>query len=176
MWNHELSTHASLKVLAHTHLGRLACVRDKQPYIVPVNFAYHDHALYSFSLPGQKIAWMRDNPLVCIEADQMRREYWATVVVFGRYEELTDTPKFREERTLAFTLLQKRAMWWEHAGTKTMPGAAAPQVPIYYRIGIERITGRCGATAEAAHDGKQTKPVPDEQEWLLELIQSVRPP
>jgi len=49
-------------------------------------------------------------------------------------------------------------------------------VPIYYRIGIERITGRCGATAEAAHDGKQTKPVPDEQEWLLELIQSVRPP
>jgi len=119
---------------------------------------------------------MRDNLLVCIEADQMRREYWATVVVFGRYEELTDTPKLREERALAFRLLQKRAMWWKHGGTKTTPGAAAPQVPIYYRIVIERITGRCGATAEAAHGGKQTKPVPDEQEWLLELLQSVRLP
>jgi nitroimidazol reductase NimA-like FMN-containing flavoprotein (pyridoxamine 5'-phosphate oxidase superfamily) len=46
---------ASLEVLAHTHLGRLACVRGTQPYIVPIYFTYHDQSLYSFSLSGQKI-------------------------------------------------------------------------------------------------------------------------
>ena len=176
MWNRTLTGHASLKVLAHTHLGRLACVCGMQAYVVPVNFAYHDRSLYSFSLPGQKIDWMRANPLVCLEADQLRREYWATVVVFGRYEELSDTPEFRGERTLAFRLLQQRAMWWEHGGASMMPGAAPPGGPVYYRISIERITGRCGATDEAAHDGKQARPEPDEQEWLRELVQSVRPP
>jgi hypothetical protein len=70
-----------------------------QPYIVPIYHAYRDHCIYSFSEPGQKIDWMRANPLVCVEADQMRREQWTTVVVFGRYEELCDTPEFRSERS-----------------------------------------------------------------------------
>src|SRR5450759_1169978 len=102
----ELTKQASLEVLARTHLGRLACVRGMQAYIVPIHFAYQDYWLYCFSMPGQKIDWMRANPLVCVEADQMRREQWTTVVVFGRYEELCDTLEFRNERTFAFNLLQ----------------------------------------------------------------------
>jgi nitroimidazol reductase NimA-like FMN-containing flavoprotein (pyridoxamine 5'-phosphate oxidase superfamily) len=120
-----------------------------QPYIVPIHFAYQDDWLYSFSVLGQKIDWMRANPLVCVEADQMRREEWTTVVVFGRYEELSDTPKFRSERTLAFNLLQERAMWWEHGGAKKMPGGAPAVVPIFYRIKIEQITGRRAASEPA---------------------------
>jgi nitroimidazol reductase NimA-like FMN-containing flavoprotein (pyridoxamine 5'-phosphate oxidase superfamily) len=173
MWNHELSTHASLKVLAHTHLGRLACVRDKQSYIVPVNFAYHDHSLYSFSLPGQKIDWMRANPLVCVEADQIRRERWATVVVFGRYEELRDTP-FQDERMLAFSLLRQRAMWWEHGDARPVPGTSIPAVPIYYRIKLEQVTGRCGAF-DIAPDAKPFKSDTEAQEWLRQLLKSPRP-
>lgn len=174
MWIRELTRQASLEVLAHTHLGRLACVRGMQPYIVPINFTYHDHSLYSFSLAGQKIDWMRVNPLVCVEADQLRREYWATVVVSGRYEELTDTPGFHDERALALRLLQQRAMWWEHAGTKTMPASTQPAVPIFYRIKLEQITGRCGATDLAAHDDKHAKTEPDDPEWLLKLLKSVK--
>ena len=175
MWTRELTSQASLEVLAHTHLGRLACVHGMQPYVVPINFAHHDHSLYSFSLPGQKIDWMRANPLVCIEADQMRREHWATVIVFGRYEELTDTSEFQDERALAFRLLQQRAMWWEHGGTKTVPRAAQPTVPIFYRIKVGEITGRCGAAEQPAHDAKQAKAESDEQEWLRKLIKSARP-
>jgi nitroimidazol reductase NimA-like FMN-containing flavoprotein (pyridoxamine 5'-phosphate oxidase superfamily) len=145
----ELTRQESLKVLARTHLGRLACARGMQPYIVPIHFAYQDDWLYSFSVLGQKIDWMRANPLVCVEADQMRREEWTTVVVFGRYEELSDTPKFRSERTLAFNLLQERAMWWEHGGAKKMPGGAPAAVPIFYRIKIEQITGRRAASEPA---------------------------
>ena len=141
-------------MLARTHLGRLACARGMQPYIVPIHFAYQDNWLYSFSVLGQKIDWMRANPLVCVEADQMRREEWTTVVVFGRYEELSDTPKFRSERTLAFNLLQERAMWWEHGGAKKMPGGAPAAVPVFYRIKIEQITGRRAASEPAVPDTK----------------------
>ena len=150
----ELTRQESLEVLARTHLGRLACARGMQPYIVPIYFAYQDYWLYSFSVLGQKIDWMRANPLVCVEADQMRREEWTTVIVFGRYEELSDTPKFRSERTLAFNLLQERAMWWEHGGAKKMPGGAPAAVPIFYRIKIEQITGRRAASEPAVPDTK----------------------
>jgi len=150
----ELTRQESLKVLARTHLGRLACARGMQPYIVPIHFAYQDHWLYSFSVLGQKIDWMRANPLVCVEADQMRREEWTTVVVFGRYEELSDTSKFQSERTLAFNLLQQRAMWWEHGGAKKMPAGAPAAVPVFYRIKIEQITGRRAASEPAVPDTK----------------------
>jgi nitroimidazol reductase NimA-like FMN-containing flavoprotein (pyridoxamine 5'-phosphate oxidase superfamily) len=125
-----------------------------QPYIVPIYFAYQDYWLYSFSVLGQKIDWMRTNPLVCVEADQMRREEWTTVVVFGRYEELSDTSKFQSERTLAFNLLQQRAMWWEHGGSKKMPAGAPAAVPVFYRIKIEQITGRRAASEPAVPDTK----------------------
>ena len=150
----ELTRQESLEVLTRTHLGRLACARGMQPYIVPIHFAYQDYWLYSFSVLGQKIDWMRTNPLVCVEADQMRREEWTTVVVFGRYEELSDTSKFQSERTLAFNLLQQRAMWWEHGGAKKMPAGAPAAVPVFYRIKIEQITGRRAASEPAVPDTK----------------------
>ncbi len=174
MWNQELTVQESLEVLARTHLGRLACARGMQPYIVPIYFAYQDHWLYSFSMPGQKIDWMRANPLVCVEADQMRREQWATVVVFGHYEELCDTPEFRSERALAFNLLQQRAMWWEHGSAKPMPGGTPAAVPVFYRIKLEQIIGRCGAFEHAVPDTKQANVDLDEQEWLRKIFRRAR--
>lgn len=67
----ELTRQASLDLLARTHLGRLACTQGARPYVVPVYFAYHNGYLYSFSTVGQKIEWMRANPLVCVEADEV---------------------------------------------------------------------------------------------------------
>jgi len=172
----ELTRHESLEVLARTHLGRLACARGMQPYIVPIYFAYQNNWLYSFSVVGQKIDWMRANPLVCVEADQMRRELWATVLVFGRYEELCDTPEFRSERMFAFNLLQHRAMWWEHGGAKPIPDGAPATVPVFYRIKIEQITGRFAASEQEVSDTKHVKANPDEQEWLHKMFRRVRDP
>ena len=170
MWTQELTRQASLEVLASTHLGRLACARGMQPYIVPIHFAYQDSWLYCFSVLGQKIDWMRTNPLVCVEADQMRREQWTTVVVFGRYEELCDAPNFRRERALAFKLLQQRAMWWEHGGANKISGGTRAAVPVFFRIKIEQITGRRAASEQAAPDTKQAKAGPDVQEWLRKIF------
>ena len=90
----ELSRQATLEVLASTRLGRLACAQGVQPYVVPFFFVYHHNYLYSFSTVGQKIEWMRANPLVCVEADEVVSPHrWVSVVIFGRYEELPDTPE-----------------------------------------------------------------------------------
>src|SRR5271168_2460382 len=103
---------ASLEFLARVRLGRLACAQNNQPYVVPFYFACHGAHLYSFSTVGQKIAWMRANPLVCVEADEVEGpHHWISVVVSGRYQELPDTPELRGTRELAYRLLSQNATW-----------------------------------------------------------------
>jgi uncharacterized protein len=132
-----------LKLLAHMHLGHLACAQGSQPYVVPFYFAYQDDYLYSFSTVGQKIEWMRVNPLVCVVADEIRTaEDWVSIVIFGRYEELPDVPGCKIERDLAYQLLQKNPNWWEPGYAKTIIGGAERQLnPVYFRIQIAQITG-----------------------------------
>lgn len=131
------------ELLARLGFGRLACARDNQPYIVPVYFAYETDRLYGFATLGQKIEWMRLNPLVCVQVDEVLNQHnWASVIVLGRYEELTDTPEYAQERNQAQSLLGKRSLWWQ-------PGYAAfqargrrkPSSPVLYCIHIEDISG-----------------------------------
>ena len=140
---HELTKQASLEMLTRNRLGRLACTRAKQPYIFPIFFAYHENSLYCASTVGQKIELMRENPLVAVEVDQIDdAQHWASVIVSGRYEELTDTPETRDKRQLAWSLLQTHPLWWEPGYVKTiLGGAERPIVPLYFRICIEEITG-----------------------------------
>jgi nitroimidazol reductase NimA-like FMN-containing flavoprotein (pyridoxamine 5'-phosphate oxidase superfamily) len=138
-------------VLERMNLGRLACAHDNQPYVVPVYFSYRGGFLYGFSTPGQKIEWMRSNPLVCFEVDERTdRDHWVSVVVAGRFQELPDTPEFAAERAQAHEALSKRAAWWEYA---SVPGAewrrkGGPFVSVFYRIRIDNITGHRATRAE----------------------------
>lgn len=140
----ELTNKECIKMLTRVRLGKLACSRDDQPYIVPIYFAYHERHLYSFGTSGQKIDWMRTNPQVCVEVDEIiNRQDWTSVIVQGRYEELVDTPEWKPIRELAHDLLQRQAMWWEPAYVRTPHLRAADElVPIYYRIKIDQVTGR----------------------------------
>ena len=127
--------------LEQVSLGRLACARGDQPYIVPIYFSYDGKDLYGVTTLGQKVEWMRSNPLVCLEIDQRTNHYrWMSVVVFGRYEEILDTPGCEHVRAHALEVLQKRTMWWEPA---CVPIEKQEQrSPIFYRIRIERMSGR----------------------------------
>jgi len=172
---HELTRQASLDVLARTHLGRLACSQRMQPYVVPFYFAYQNNCLYGFSMPGQKTDWMRANPLVCVEADHMRREQWTTVVVFGRYEELSDTAEMQSECALALRLLQQRAVWWEPGSVKIAQGGTPPALgPIFYRIKIVQITGRRATFEPGAPHTRQSTANSAKRGWLHELLRRVR--
>jgi nitroimidazol reductase NimA-like FMN-containing flavoprotein (pyridoxamine 5'-phosphate oxidase superfamily) len=130
-------------LLERLGFGRLACAWKDQPYIIPIYFAYEPDHLFGFATAGQKIEWMRSNPRVCIEADEvMSQDNWTSVVVQGRYEELPDTPKYAALRVHARSLLEKRSLWWRLAIASSQTRQAATQpVPIFYCIHIEEMTG-----------------------------------
>ena len=89
--------------------GRVACARHNQPYIVPIYFDFDGEYLYSFATLGQKILWMRTNPRVCIEIDDIADQFHrTTVVVFGRYQELLRTPEHDDLQLRAQELFKKR--------------------------------------------------------------------
>jgi nitroimidazol reductase NimA-like FMN-containing flavoprotein (pyridoxamine 5'-phosphate oxidase superfamily) len=143
----EMTWHESLTTLASARLARLACASENQPYVVPLYLLYHDPFLYGFTTPGQKVEWLRANPRVCVLFDDIQNcDHWTSVIIIGRYEELPDSPEWGPERLRAYELLQQNVDWWE-------PGAAArgphssihPSQAIYFRIHIDRITGRRAA-------------------------------
>jgi uncharacterized protein len=110
----EMNAQECRDLLARLGTGRLGCARNNQPYVVPIYFAFQPDRLYGFSTLGQKIDWMRENPLVCVEADEvLAHNNWASVVVLGRYEELPDEAGYVEARRQAQAVLEKRAMWWQ---------------------------------------------------------------
>lgn len=131
-------------VLAAGRFAHIACARDGTPYVVPIYLAYADNHLYGFSMPGQKIEWMRANPRasVVMEERGQGRE-WKSVVVDGRFEELPDRLGHKHERDRAWALLSRHADWWE-------PGAIRPVSPavshhsdhIFFRIHVETLSGR----------------------------------
>jgi nitroimidazol reductase NimA-like FMN-containing flavoprotein (pyridoxamine 5'-phosphate oxidase superfamily) len=174
----ELTNEECVEVLTRLNFGRLGCSRDNQPYVVPFNFAYHERHLYSFATLGQKIEWMRTNPLVCVEADEiLDHDHWTSVVVQGRYEELPDTPEGSAERQLAYALLE-RAGWWEPAcARKTYRVAVEPLVPMYYRIHIDRVTGR-RAKPDPVEAAARLEPVTTARwkGWLKSLLRRTPPP
>lgn len=140
----ELTWEASLDLLKRVHLGRLACARANQPCVFPMFFAHYGDSLYCASTIGQKIEWMRENPLVAVEVDEIHSaQEWESVVVSGRYEEFSNTPETCDMRKLAWSLLQQaNALWWEPAYVQTiLNGAERPIAPLYFRILIENISG-----------------------------------
>ena len=71
-------------MLVAAHLARLACARSNQPYIVPVNVDFENGYLYGYATLGQKIEWMRQNPLVCVEIDEVLTDgQWRSLVIVG---------------------------------------------------------------------------------------------
>ena len=149
----ELGAEQSLEILRGMSFGRLACARGGQPYVVPIHFAVDNHHLYGFSMMGKKIEWMRANPLVCVEADQVASSHqWISIVVCGKYEELPDTLEWQSVRTSALSFLPIKNKWWEPWSTTILRGGAqGPLRPLFYRIHIVEISGR-----RAIPDGPNT--------------------
>jgi nitroimidazol reductase NimA-like FMN-containing flavoprotein (pyridoxamine 5'-phosphate oxidase superfamily) len=141
---HELTDTQCKEVLARTNLGRLACAREDQPYIVPISFSYDstDHCLYSFSMVGQKIEWMRDNPKVCVEVEELSDQFhWITVVVTGQYLEVRDAAKADVARQRAQELFQERGQWWL-PGAATLATGVERADHVIYSIRINAMSGR----------------------------------
>ena len=141
---HELTSAECRDVIARAHHGRLGCAHADQPYVVPFSFHFdpEEDCLYSFSTRGQKIDWMRSNPKVCVEVDEIVDSVnWISVVVFGRYEETRDSKQDAAVRRRAHELFQQHAKWWLPGLGKLTPGEEH-YTPVVYRILIDKLTGR----------------------------------
>jgi len=139
----EMAAKDCREVVTRTSIGRLACSREDQPYIVPIYLVYEPDHLYGFSTDGQKIEWMRTNPKVCVEVDDIKDHFrWTSVVLYGRYRELPDVPKHAEERDHARKLLEKRSLWWQTAfSSRRMKSGDDFIPPLFYCIEIDSMTG-----------------------------------
>jgi nitroimidazol reductase NimA-like FMN-containing flavoprotein (pyridoxamine 5'-phosphate oxidase superfamily) len=142
------------QTLVTAGFGRLACASENQPYVTPIHFVVEDDNVYSFSMPGQKLEWMRRNPRVCLELDSVvSRTAWTSVVAFGRYEELP--PDWPSEGQRAQQLLQREAMWWQPGAVPaTNHVVSQDSLPVYYRIWVDRLSGRRGVPAPAEALGR----------------------
>ena len=138
----EMTAGESCAFLERTSAGRLGCSFDGQPYIVPIYFAYESGYLYLFSTLGQKVKWMRANPKVCIQADDIEsRSKWVSVIVYGDYEELTE-PQYTAERQHGSLLLARRYQWWLNAlGERQKEVGNRLIEPLFFRIRINSISG-----------------------------------
>ena len=144
----DLSEKECLDPLTRPRLARLACAKDGQPYIVPIFCAYQGGYVYCASTVGKKIEWMRVNPLVCLEMDEVDSpQDWTSVVIDGRFEEIPNTAEWEAERKVAWSILQQRPIWWEPAYAETVVNRAEKALhPLYFRIRIAHISGRRGVS------------------------------
>ncbi|MGD0648337.1 MAG: pyridoxamine 5'-phosphate oxidase family protein [Acidobacteriaceae bacterium] len=141
----ELGKEQCEELLGHVGLWRLACSFENQPYLLPVYLAYAAGALYGFATMGQKIDWMRANPRVCVETDEVRSQTdWWSVLIQGRFEEFPDTGSYAVRRQEAQALLEKETpLWWK-------VGVEAAQTrqrfdrnhAIFFCIHVDQMTGR----------------------------------
>jgi uncharacterized protein len=131
------------QVMTRSVFGRLGCARDNQPYVVPIYFAYEPDRLYGFTTVGRKIEWMRTNPKVCVEVDEVLNHFqWMSVIVTGRYQELPNTPEFSSERKHALRALGNHMLWWQTAlAVKQASTSHETPEPLFYSIHVDSMTG-----------------------------------
>lgn len=149
-------------MIGRSDLGRLGCVRENQPYVVPIYFAYEPDHLYSFATVGRKIEWMRANPKVCVEVDEIVNHFqWMSVIVNGRYQELANTRELNAERQHALLVLEKHSLWWQTAfAAQQLPTRHQNAEPLFYCIHINSMTGH--------------RAVPDAVESAIGLVDRTR--
>jgi nitroimidazol reductase NimA-like FMN-containing flavoprotein (pyridoxamine 5'-phosphate oxidase superfamily) len=147
----EMTDAACIDFLGENTFGHLASGGEQYPYVVPINYAYNERELFMFSMPGLKIERLRANPLCCLQLEKMEdNRAWKSVVVQGRFRELPDTPAGHEERIHAWSLLQKRPLWWEPGSFEfSLDKSHDGGNPIFFVLSIDFLSGRHALADEA---------------------------
>ena len=137
-----ISQEECVEMLQRVSIGRLACSFDDQPYVVPVAFSYEPDCLYIFSTFGKKIEWMRQNPKVCLQADEIvDRSDWLSVIVTGTYLELTG-PQYEAQRKHALERLGEYSLWWRIPLAERREQTTDLSIQsVFFRIDIQSMSG-----------------------------------
>lgn len=75
--------------LLSQYIGRLGCTDGKNPYIIPVTYAFDGYAIIGQTNEGKKLDIVRQNPVICFQVDNViDMSNWRSVIVAGVFEEL----------------------------------------------------------------------------------------
>jgi hypothetical protein len=140
----ELDAKEIEEVLRSETLGRIGCIADGWPYVVPVNYVYEHEFIYTHSPEGMKLRAMRDNPLVCFEVEQLRSMMnWKTIIARGRFEELLGDEEARAMELLVARLARVET---SASGRLTLQDEVHRRVgfarPVLFRVRLREKTGR----------------------------------
>lgn len=123
-------------LLIESRVGRLGCIYEGGPYVVPVNYVFDGVDVFIHSLPGRKLAALRANPRACLQVDSIADECrWRSAIAFGSYEEVTDPA----ERGRALHLLLAR---YPHlTPVESVPVHDGQSSVSVFRIRVAEMTG-----------------------------------
>jgi nitroimidazol reductase NimA-like FMN-containing flavoprotein (pyridoxamine 5'-phosphate oxidase superfamily) len=117
-------------------VGRLGCIVNGEPYVVPINYLLEGDYLYSHSLNGTKISALRENPRACVQVDEIASELdWRSAIAFGSFEEITKPDERAEVLNKLFRVFPRLT---PVESAITLDGLA--QEVIVFRIRIDRLT------------------------------------
>ena len=132
-----LSEAEARKLIADRKIGRLGCVDNGEPYVVPINYVFEDESIYSHSLPGQKLDVLRAHPRACLQVDEIENDFeWRSVIAFGNFEEI----RVQSDRRAVLGKLLARFPKLTPVESVMARDAGAPD-SVVFRIRIDRITG-----------------------------------
>src|SRR6185369_13273140 len=132
-----LSETQTRELLQSASVGRLGCLVEGGPYVIPISYIVEGNSIYSHSLAGTKISAMRENPRVCIQVDRIETALrWASVLAFGTFEELTND---EERHRVMNKLLYRFPMLTPVESTLAMDAGSTEVV--VFRIKIDKLTG-----------------------------------
>jgi uncharacterized protein len=132
----ELTAHEIDQILRHERIGRIGSTSVGHVEITPIIYGYDGDSIFGHSRFGRKIQYMRGNPEVCFEVEEViDPTSWRIVVLRGTYMELSDP----RERDVAM----RRILAQAGGG----PESSAVQVErgddlVIYRIAITDRSGR----------------------------------
>ena len=132
-----LSEVEARNLIADGKLGRLGCVVNSEPYVVPINYVFEDGSIYSHSLPGRKIEVLRAHPRACLQVDEIENDFsWRSVIAYGNFEEI----RVPSDRSSILGKLFARFPQLTPVESVMAQDAGAPD-SVVFRIRIDRITG-----------------------------------
>jgi nitroimidazol reductase NimA-like FMN-containing flavoprotein (pyridoxamine 5'-phosphate oxidase superfamily) len=125
------------ELLTSARIGRLGCVDNGEPYVVPISYYFEDGSVYSHSLPGRKVDILRSHPRACLQVDDIENDFnWRSAIAYGDYEEIHGPA---ERNAILRKLLSRFPLLTPVESTMALD-ASAPD-SIVFRLRIDRITG-----------------------------------
>ena len=129
-------------LLRRHNVGRIAFTDGRRVDIQPINYVYHDGALYGRATEGTRMRALAGRPWIAFQIDEIRSAFeWESVVVKGTVYvvEPGEAPSLREPYEKALQVIRS-----------VLPEALTPDDPvpartILLRVHIDEMVGRASS-------------------------------